>query len=89
MTKEQENEAIAAHHLPIRIKELEAQVVTLAAERDTLREALRDRFAMAALTGFTSGGWGLKGCPEGDVPVDIFAEDAFAVADAMMEARKK
>ncbi len=41
---------------------------------------LRDEFAMAALTGLVVGRQEL---------VEVFAKEAYAVADAMMEARKR
>lgn len=45
-----------------------------------LAEAQRDRFAMAALTGLIAN-------PANREPADVFAKTAYAVADAMMEAR--
>lgn len=48
------------------------------------KETLRDRFAMAALTGFLAGNWR---DPGGVSTPDIWAENAFAVADEMLAAR--
>ena len=47
-------------------------------------ETLRDRFAMAALTGLISG---TLFTPEVDVSTDLIATAAYDIADAMMEAR--
>jgi len=52
-------------------------------ERAREAQALRDRFAMAAMQG-------LLAChiqPQSDP--DMYARDAYVIADAMMEARKK
>lgn len=46
--------------------------------------ALRDRFACAALTGIIAGSRGTT-----DAHLPIFAEIAYKIADAMLEARKK
>ena len=65
---------------------MQAQIRFLENETRALRETLRDRFAMAAVTGLiiaknngnTGSGW----------PIDA-EKDAFLIADAMLEARKR
>lgn len=57
-------------------------IKNLERERDALRETLRDRFAMAALTGWIA-------CPETSGMFDGAARECYQYADAMMEARKK
>lgn len=68
---------------------LENQVRFLERELAAARETLRDRFAMAALTGLLAkhgdAGW----CENGEVTsIPGAAETMFEYADAMMEARK-
>ena len=50
----------------------------VAEERERKRAELRDRFAMAALTGLLA---------EGSHPRELCAEEAYFHADAMMKAR--
>lgn len=80
MTKAEESAAIKEHHLPIEIKRLQGEVATLKGAVDLYRETLRDRFAMAAVTGLT--------VSEGDIDEELCARFAYRMADAMMEARK-
>jgi hypothetical protein len=48
--------------------------------------ALRDQFAMAAITGILAGKWGQM--PQYK-PEEAFADFAYRVADAMIERREK
>jgi hypothetical protein len=62
-----------------------AQVRHLERELAAARETLRDRFAMAALTGY------LASWAPHEEPCEFsssIAEDCYRLADAMMEARK-
>lgn len=68
---------------------LECQVRNLERELAASRETLRDRFAMAALTGLLAkhgdAGW----CEHGEVTsIPGAAATMYEYADAMMEARK-
>lgn len=68
---------------------LECQVRNLERQLEASRATLRDRFAMAALTGLLAkhgdAGW----CPSGEVTsIEGAAETAYAYANAMLEARK-
>lgn len=69
--------------------EFERQVRFLERELAAARETLRDRFAMAALTGLLGkhgdAGW----CENGEVTsIPGAAETVYEYADAMLEARK-
>lgn len=70
---------------------LAAQVNIKYLERElaAARETLRDKFAMAALTGHISSGrldtlWDV----ESDEYLDAMAKESYEMADKMMEARK-
>lgn len=65
--------------------DFERQVRFLERELAAAREMLRDRFAMAALTGTIAA---VSDIGEAAVFSDSIANDCYRVADAMMEARK-
>jgi hypothetical protein len=68
--------------------EIELLAALLAGELDL--PTLRDRFAMAALPALmfdTEGGGGAA--PYAQQPMHVVAQDAYALADAMLEARKR
>ncbi len=48
--------------------------------------SIRDYFAAAALTGLVSSN--VRDCQNGTQHPDRYAEDAYAIADSMIEARK-
>lgn len=62
---------------------LEANIRNLQRENATLRESLRDRFAMAVMTGLMA-----KKVDDAMPPL-LWAEAAFAVADAMLKVRQQ
>lgn len=64
---------------------LATQVRTLQNELRAARQALRDQFAMAALTGYLAS---FEPMGEPSEYASSIAKDCYQLADAMMEARK-
>lgn len=69
----------------------EAQLRSLENECRNLRETLRDRFAMAAMTGIVAGYSPVEWLSESESDLQFIlegaAKSAFALADEMMKAR--
>jgi len=61
----------------------QAQIRSLENECKALRETLRDRFAMAALTGLLS-----SQNFQPAAGLEALSQDTYRIADAMLEARK-
>ena len=64
------------------MREIEPQVVEAEQAIKQARAELRDRFAMAALTGLLA-----KAADDGSMAAEDWASDAYLFADAMLKAR--
>lgn len=85
MTKEEENDAIKALHLPSEVKRLEQENVDLRKIVFDLQSSLRDQFATAALTGWLADSRVSVVPGEDEMPI---AKGCYRLADAMLQARK-
>ena len=76
------SEIAEMHLLQNRLKDLESAVTSIAVGLTKKEMKLRDEFAMAALTGM------LSASIERPWPCKAMANNAYAFADAMLEARE-